>query len=869
MSTRRARVRVVPKLVLGRPKPQPLPTIKPPVVVESENSENSDTDMSNITLAEEPSKSSYQAPISIVDHPEEEVAIIQPCESVKEAISNSPPLKEEISVKPVNQQFANTSSATEPAVSIATSPVVSSALVSVSTSVETSTASQLILAPSSSAPTSAVPKLNPSRRPRVKIAPKLTGRAKPKPLPVVKTPVIEESTDNSDVESSKPEREVSVSKPKVESISAPKEVSTPVEQPLNAPTTSDPPSNALETSAQKPDYESDWEDEEFTYNSLPVDQIPPELSDLITKATSPLEKDAAPSTPSSPASPMSPKPRLALGKSKFKPNLFPDRRSRNNSGSRPTLLSPRVRTISGGSGTDSDAETGGPRSPFSPRPLPSAPLLEGLLSHRGRPARVRRITETRSQEMVKKKSQFMTRKQEHKRRFLRGVPERGNMTMFDLIYYNPENGSRMSIEEEDNPPDEADVVAVEGAQVPEAPVEPNLVPPKSPTPPLDEEEGGVPCPQVKVGSNGEIILDDASLTLETTEAKKAKDFMMNIPDAVVETNKSQNTNYGTWSKKRRHVDWGERETLKFYRALSVVGSDFSMMESIFKKRTRQELKLKFKKEERQNGKMVDKCLKERGMYTELEGLMEDSEDSDEERGRRQKPKKKTRRRYKNKGYYDSSSDGEEADGESCSPARKKPREVIRNKRARQDQRAVLPADTARPATFTSTPQPRTAPTTAPSGAHPLSGVQFPPGLLAANPGLVGARPGSLVVVASPSKTDPGSQLLHVYMVSSRQKTEERQRQDRSRSPRVPTSPTQHRASSPGQSLTLDPAVVRAVDHTRLERKEGGGRGRSRAVSECEEQQGGGRKRQRTVSEGSSCNLHTDLVRQRFLESTAR
>jgi hypothetical protein len=43
--------------------------------------------------------------------------------------------------------------------------------------------------------------------------------------------------------------------------------------------------------------------------------------------------------------------------------------------------------------------------------------------------------------------------------------------------------------------------------------------------------------------------------------------------------------------------------------------------------------------------------------------------------------------------------------------------------------------------------------------------QFPPGLLAANPGLSGVKPGSLVVVASPSKTDPSSQLLHVYMVS--------------------------------------------------------------------------------------------------------
>ena len=36
----------------------------------------------------------------------------------------------------------------------------------------------------------------------------------------------------------------------------------------------------------------------------------------------------------------------------------------------------------------------------------------------------------------------------------------------------------------------------------------------------------------------------------------------------------------------------------YFRALSLVGTDFSMMETLFKKRNRHELKLKFKKEER-------------------------------------------------------------------------------------------------------------------------------------------------------------------------------------------------------------------------------------------------------------------------------
>ena len=613
-----------------------------------------------------------------------------------------------------------------------------------------------------------------------------------------------------------------------------------------------PLTTTTSTSREAPN--SDWEDEEFTYNSVEVSSIPAELTSLINQSVevAMIRDNNENSAPVTAASSPSAKLRLGLGKNKFKPNLFTDRRARHTSGPRAAVLSPRPRAGSG-SGTDSETEAAG--SPARRK----APLLESLLQPA--PARVRRVTETRGE---KERSQFMRRKQEHKKRFLRGVPERGNMTMFDLIYYNPEHGQRMSIEEEDQEKVEQEKVDSPGSDVVAAVVldaEPD-------TPPAAVEEGeegeaSVPCPQVKIGSNGEIILDDSSLVLETTDAKKAKDFMESSPVAVVENNRNMATNYGTWSKKRKHVDWSQKETLRFYKALAVVGSDFSMMESIFKNRTRQELKLKFKKEERLNNKMVDKCLRERGMYTELEDLMQDSEEDTEveevaERGRRKVAKKRPRGRYRNMGYYDSSSGGEEADAEaSRSPARKKAREGGRSRR--------------RPAATPAAPQPARPVAALPAAAAPhlapaaLSGVQFPPGLLAANPGLVGARPGSLVVVASPSKTDPGSQLLHVYMVSSRQEGE-----GRSRSPRVaPSSP--HRSPSP--RLTLDPAVVRAVDRARVAGREGR---RSRANSECESsctaapppRARGGAPRQRTCSEGSQ-GLRTELVRQRFLSGSAR
>merc|ERR1712203_169740 len=282
---------------------------------------------------------------------------------------------------------------------------------------------------------------------------------------------------------------------------------------------------------------------------------------------------------------------------------------------------------------------------------------------------------------------------------------------------------------------------------------------------------------------------------------------------------------------------------------------------------------------RLNGKMVDKCLRERGMYTELEGVMEDSEqDSDvEERGRKKTAKKRPRRRYRNNGYYDSSSGGEDADGEaSLSPAKKRQIEVAgKSSNNRRPPAVQPPAPTPAPPTPAPVPPPAAA--AASQLASALGGVQFPPGLLAANPSLVGARPGSLVVVASPSKTDPGSQLLHVYMVSSRQKKDEGtaggSSRERSRSPRVAHNSS---ARSPSPQLTLDPAVVRAVDRSRLAEREGASRiryDRSRATSECEDALVNTRSRlgvrQRTCSEGSGGDPRTELVRQRFLSGAAR
>ena len=66
----------------------------------------------------------------------------------------------------------------------------------------------------------------------------------------------------------------------------------------------------------------------------------------------------------------------------------------------------------------------------------------------GKPPR-RRTAESRTSVSDRTNFALKRRKIESKRRFSNGVPGRGTMTMFDLIYYNPDNGTEMRVEDEE------------------------------------------------------------------------------------------------------------------------------------------------------------------------------------------------------------------------------------------------------------------------------------------------------------------------------------------------------------------------------------------------------------------------------------
>lgn len=120
-----------------------------------------------------------------------------------------------------------------------------------------------------------------------------------------------------------------------------------------------------------------------------------------------------------------------------------------------------------------------------------------------------------------------------------------------------------------------------------------------------DEPTAMPVPQVKVGPDGQLIIDEQSLVIEQTGAKKGREALANS-EVLVDEGRIGN---GFYKRPKKGKDWPNGETLRFYIALNTMGTDFLLMQSLFPNRSREEIKSKFKKEERTNRTLVDKALK--------------------------------------------------------------------------------------------------------------------------------------------------------------------------------------------------------------------------------------------------------------------
>ncbi|KAL3252866.1 hypothetical protein MRX96_054773 [Rhipicephalus microplus] len=206
--------------------------------------------------------------------------------------------------------------------------------------------------------------------------------------------------------------------------------------------------------------------------------------------------------------------------------------------------------------------------------------------------------------------------------------DRSAMTMQDLIYYNPP-GKPMPEKPSKTSKDKAPVETESVAEAEEQRVDDVVE---------QEEDSADVGPRVRLGPNGEITLDEESLVIRRPAVQPS------MRAIVYET--GGETNYASFRKNPKgRSTWTAKQTAQFYKALSACGTDFTLMANFFPKRTRQELKNKFKREERRNRELIDRTINDPTQYY-IDDLKLESDDPDEPERAQPAPKRGRGRKRK-------------------------------------------------------------------------------------------------------------------------------------------------------------------------------------------------------------------------------
>lgn len=132
-------------------------------------------------------------------------------------------------------------------------------------------------------------------------------------------------------------------------------------------------------------------------------------------------------------------------------------------------------------------------------------------------------------------------------------------------------------------------------------------PPPSAGTPANEVTDEVVAPQVTLDQDGNIVIDQSSLVVSAGTAGNAELDRGDITTVENHAYSSHITS-ATYSKRERSTRWEAAETDCFYAALRKFGTDFLLMKSAFPNRTRKQLKLKFKREEKEFPDRIDEAL---------------------------------------------------------------------------------------------------------------------------------------------------------------------------------------------------------------------------------------------------------------------
>ncbi|KAI8375940.1 uncharacterized protein BYT42DRAFT_572842 [Radiomyces spectabilis] len=106
--------------------------------------------------------------------------------------------------------------------------------------------------------------------------------------------------------------------------------------------------------------------------------------------------------------------------------------------------------------------------------------------------------------------------------------------------------------------------------------------------------------------NGKIVLDADSLTVDTSAP--AEEVSYEAMEVVEETGMTRKVNSRTYGKHVQSPRWSADETERFYDVLAQCGTDFETMSILIPNRTRNQVRMKFNREERAHPEKVKDIL---------------------------------------------------------------------------------------------------------------------------------------------------------------------------------------------------------------------------------------------------------------------
>ncbi|CAJ0573882.1 unnamed protein product, partial [Mesorhabditis spiculigera] len=121
---------------------------------------------------------------------------------------------------------------------------------------------------------------------------------------------------------------------------------------------------------------------------------------------------------------------------------------------------------------------------------------------------------------------------------------------------------------------------------------------------IPKEEKKLPmAPQVSIGPDGNLVLDETSLLIRETEQRDVWESV--DEDRLHRHTTSMSFRARNWKK---GAAWSDKETDLFFEILRHTGPDFGLMHEFFPTRARNELKSKYNREEKTNWARVDQAL---------------------------------------------------------------------------------------------------------------------------------------------------------------------------------------------------------------------------------------------------------------------